>query len=201
MQTYLSWSYFNDACLAVSLIDGIRSFSLSCRCCIFGAGGIARRERYLHNLKTKTHFKRNQVVLSGLQQSQNLNSYSTKRSSKMKSTLVTLCLLSAAIFGSAFTPPAGPRVRSDLSLNVIVKSSTHPIGDGVGFERRNFLGNGLFAAAAVAATLTSEPTPARADVSDGNELPPGVAQFSRLVRGKVELTVSRTKYASCHVKV
>jgi hypothetical protein len=116
--------------------------------------------------------------------------------------LVTLCLVSLAIFGSAFTPPtAGPRVRSDISLNVVVKSSAHTIGDDVAVQRRNFLAKGLVAAAAVAATLTAEPTPARADVSDGNELPPGVAQFSRLVRGKVELTVSPAKCFSCHMEV
>lgn len=115
----------------------------------------------------------------------------------MNYTLATFCLLSSAVFGSAFTPPAAvPRVRSDLSLHMVVKSSTHPIGDDVAVERRNFLTKGLFAAAMVAATSIAEPTPARADVADGNELPPGVAQFSRLVRAKVELTVSDAKCAS-----
>jgi hypothetical protein len=120
----------------------------------------------------------------------------------MNYSLVTLCLVSLAIFGSAFSPPtAGPRVRSDISINVVVKSSAHSIGDDVAVQRRNFLAKGLVAAAAVAATLTAEPTPVQADVSDGNELPPGVAQFSRLVRGKVELTVSRAKYFSWHLEV
>ena len=56
-------------------------------------------------------------------------------------------------------------------------------------NRRDFLVATTVAGAGVAATILSTPQAAFADVSDGNTLPQGAQQFSRVIRVKSDLKV------------
>ena len=55
--------------------------------------------------------------------------------------------------------------------------------------RRDFFNQGAASFAAVGATIVTGSLPALADVSDGNALPQGAQQFSRLIRVKGDLKV------------
>lgn len=63
-----------------------------------------------------------------------------------------------------------------------------------GTHRREILekGLGILSASALGIIMGNAPAPVWADVSDGNALPQGAAQFGRVVRAKTDLLVSWT---------
>lgn len=57
-------------------------------------------------------------------------------------------------------------------------------------ERRQFLASSILLLSSASAAAFGGVSPALADVSDGNELPQGAAQFRRVLRAKSDLVVS-----------
>ncbi len=55
--------------------------------------------------------------------------------------------------------------------------------------RRDFLSIGVSTTAAITSGLVINPLPSLADVSDGNALPQGAAQFSRIIKVRAQLKV------------
>lgn len=76
---------------------------------------------------------------------------------------------------------------SILSVSSFTISQTSDRPTALLATRRDLLAQG---AAVVGASLVVSSIPAYADVSDGNTLPAGAAQFSRLLRVKSDLKVS-----------
>eukprot|EP00578_Thalassiosira_sp_NH16_P025525 CAMPEP_0181100310 /NCGR_PEP_ID=MMETSP1071-20121207/13125_1 /TAXON_ID=35127 /ORGANISM="Thalassiosira sp., Strain NH16" /LENGTH=198 /DNA_ID=CAMNT_0023183031 /DNA_START=58 /DNA_END=654 /DNA_ORIENTATION=- len=94
---------------------------------------------------------------------------------KNVSTLLAISALITPHTTQAFAPSSGEcstRTRTHLSAT----AST----------RRNFLSTGI-ATAAAASTLVLSPLPGVADLSDGNALPQGAAQFSRVIKVRSQL--------------
>mmetsp|Transcript_15818 Transcript_15818/g.30999 ORF Transcript_15818/g.30999 Transcript_15818/m.30999 type:complete len:198 (+) Transcript_15818:83-676(+) len=73
----------------------------------------------------------------------------------------------------AFAPPKG-----ELSFRASTICAT---------TRRDFLSFGIATTAAITSGLVINPLPSLADVSDGNSLPQGAAQFSRIIKVRAQL--------------
>ena len=81
-----------------------------------------------------------------------------------------------------------------LSLKTNAKSIVHNMSSvqedaPINHNRRQFINNSVVFLSSASIGLLSESSPAFADVSDGNSLPEGAAQFGRVVRAKTDLEV------------
>lgn len=90
----------------------------------------------------------------------------------------------AALFGphaaQAFAPSTGVRCCRGCTHLAAAASDINSS------SRRNFLSSTL-ATASAASALVLAPLPGAADVSDGNALPQGAAQFSRVLKVRAQL--------------
>jgi hypothetical protein len=84
-------------------------------------------------------------------------------------------------------------VGSVSSFAPIVPSTRESATELAAASRRQILGSALVTASTILVGASS----AFADVSQGNELPDGAAQFSRLLKVKADIPVSR-KYCCLH---
>jgi hypothetical protein len=78
------------------------------------------------------------------------------------------------------------------SSNVIVRKRT----TACAVSRRDFFSTAINTSAAVASGLVLNPLPSVADVSDGNALPQGAAQFSRVIKVRAQLKVRNISFKS-----
>jgi hypothetical protein len=93
---------------------------------------------------------------------------------KFLSSPVALLLLTNVDVASAFShPSSSPRAKTACSATA---------------NRRDFISAAVATSAAVGGF--SFPSPSLADVSDGNSLPQGAAQFSRVIKVRAQLKVS-----------
>ncbi|KAL7543390.1 hypothetical protein ACHAXR_013345 [Thalassiosira sp. AJA248-18] len=90
----------------------------------------------------------------------------------MKKTFLAITALCTPYTAQAFAP-----------ANVGCSSRTHT---HLWANRRDFLSTSI-ATAAAASTLVLSPLPSVADLSDGNALPEGAAQFSRIIKVRAQL--------------
>mmetsp|Transcript_346 Transcript_346/g.1014 ORF Transcript_346/g.1014 Transcript_346/m.1014 type:complete len:114 (-) Transcript_346:545-886(-) len=107
----------------------------------------------------------------------------------MRIDTITTSSLLLCLFGSAtaFSSIAGGRECHPNILEDQVETKVS--------GRRAFLLSSSTAACTVAiAAFGTNLQPALADVSDGNALPPGAAEFSRLLRLKSDFAVSLSQY-------
>ena len=97
---------------------------------------------------------------------------------KMRRTLSTILVVSAICGegGLAFTPASREYRTTKLYSNTSNDSS-----------RRNFLTTAATTVIATASTLIVSPNSALADLSDGNSLPQGMSQFSRVLNVRSQL--------------
>ena len=92
---------------------------------------------------------------------------------------------------TAFQVVTKPSVRSTNGVSCQASSSSSSSSSIV--DRRSFA-KVLTAGILASSSVGSSPQSAYADVSDGNSLPEGAAQFSRLIRLKDDLIVSSFYY-------
>jgi hypothetical protein len=106
----------------------------------------------------------------------------------MKTIVAFANLLAFASLSHAFAfTSCGKVTRSEgNALFATVDSS----GNSVFSERRQFLASSILWLSSASAAAIGGASPALADVSDGNALPEGAAQFSRVLRAKSDLVVS-----------
>lgn len=108
--------------------------------------------------------------------------------------LIQILALTSTVTAFQVTPPASSISHSSTTTSCQAsRNNNHEVVD-----RRNFgkvLSAGIVGTVSVA--LTGAPQTAFADVSDGNSLPEGAAQFSRLIRLKGDL-ISVTKRVTEH---
>mmetsp|Transcript_7399 Transcript_7399/g.13741 ORF Transcript_7399/g.13741 Transcript_7399/m.13741 type:complete len:203 (+) Transcript_7399:102-710(+) len=100
----------------------------------------------------------------------------------MKNLLSSLLAISASLSphtSEAFAP-------SNVECSSRTRSTTH-LSATADSSRRNFLST-VATAAASASALVLSPLPSVADVSDGNVLPQGAAQFSRVIKVRAQLS-------------
>lgn len=88
------------------------------------------------------------------------------------------------------------RVISSLGLlcataEALSSPQLNPPKNGAGVDRRESLA-GIATSTLGASSLFLDPLKANADVSDGNSLPQGAAQFARVVRLQSDLKVGTT---------
>jgi hypothetical protein len=110
----------------------------------------------------------------------------------MKSFAVTLFLASCVWNATGLQTPAthfGREVKVTQGISSHSKSTICH-----GSERRKFVQD--FVAVFSASFLVAGSAPAFADVSDGNALPQGAAQFGRILRAKSDLVVRSNGFVS-----
>ena len=112
--------------------------------------------------------------------------------------LLLTCCKRVIAFNAELGRPATVAGRMISETPLFAMSNDNIVDSSKVSTRRNFLSNAMLVSASSVATsaLIGFASPAHADVADGTELPKGVAQFSRIVRAKVELLVSSKKKMS-----